>query len=164
MHSRIIQLETAPVPEEERTESYEYDGEHWFLHSVADYVINDEDRDGTLEWLKQELAPAAEHIDYFTDERGGGLIFHSGFRQAYFSSEYTAFAEALDKLSLAASPTAFADGSMQVLMYNLKSAYDDAYGFYIQNEETSLVTLNSFLRQAKLETRYYFGGTLDYHF
>ena len=34
---------------------------------------------------------------------------------------------------------------------------------HVDSDETGLVTLNGFLRHAKPDTRYYFGGTVDYH-
>ncbi len=163
MHSRIIQLETEPVPENERLSSWEIESDHWFLYTVADYVAEDEDHAHSLAWFKEILSPGAPHIDYFTDEKGEGLILREGFFQAYFSAEYTEFVDALRKLSESASPDAFANDSLSLPMYNLNAAYDDKYGFYIQNDDTGLCTLNRFLRQARMDTPYYIGGTVDYH-
>ena len=55
MHSRIIQLETEPVPENERLSDWDIESDHWFLYSVADYVAEDEDRAHSLEWFKEIL-------------------------------------------------------------------------------------------------------------
>jgi hypothetical protein len=37
-----------------------------------------------------------------------------------------------------------------------------AYGIYIQTDD-GLKTLNDFIRSVRLNHRYYFGGTVDYH-
>jgi len=163
MHSRIIQLETEPVPENERLSDWDIESDHWFLYTVADYVAEDEDRAHSLEWFKEILSPGAPHIEYFTDEKGEGLVFRVGFLQAYFSATYTEFADALRKLSKSASPETFANDSLSLPMYNLDTAYDDKYGFYIQNDDTGLCTLNRFLRRTRMDTPYYIGGTVDYH-
>lgn len=163
MHSRIYQIESFPVEPDYRITEDNYIGDHWFVYSVADYVANDEDRAGSLGWLKETLAPAAAFIDYFTDDEGEGFILHDGFHNAYFTSEYACFRQALQELLGAASPEAFAGGDLASKMFILESAYDDKFGFYVDSDETGLVTLNSFLRHAKPDTRYYFGGTVDYH-
>ena len=87
MHSRIYQIESFPVEPDYRITEDNYIGDHWFVYSVADYVANDEDRAGSLGWLKETLAPAAAFIDYFTDDEGEGFILHDGFHNAYFTSE-----------------------------------------------------------------------------
>ena len=66
MHSRIYQIESFPVEPDYRITEDNYIGDHWFVYSVADYVANDEDRAGSLGWLKETLAPAAAFIDYFS--------------------------------------------------------------------------------------------------
>ena len=57
----------------------------------------------------------------------------------------------------------FVYSNLEPKMSALNTAYDDRYGFYVDCDDTGLVTLNQFLRQAKPEIRYYFGGTVDYH-
>jgi len=42
------------------------------------------------------------------------------------------------------------------------NAYSDEYGIYIQTD-AGLKTLNDFIRSVRLNHRYYFGGTVDYH-
>ena len=164
MHSRIFQIEAFPVDADYRITEDNYIGDHWFVYSVADYVAADEDRTGSLEWLRETLKAGASFIEYFTDEDGEGFILHEGFHAAYFTAEYRAFSASLNSLLEKASPEAFADGGLQSAMFSLEEAYDDKYGFYIDCDEIGLVTLNRFLRQARPETRYYIGGTVDYHY
>jgi len=47
----------------------------------------------------------------------------------------------------------------ETMSYN---AYSDEYGIYIQTDD-GLKTLNDFIRSVRLNHRYYFGGTVDYH-
>ena len=164
MHSRICQIENAPVCEENRITEDAYIGDHWFTERIADYIDNDEDRDASLQRLKERLAAGAEHIEYFADDEVEGFVLREGFHTAYFAAEYEAFTKKLRDFCEKLSPESYADGSLNAAMFSLESAYDDEYGFYVDSDETSLVTLNRFLRCARPDTRYYFGGTVDYHF
>ena len=163
MHSRIFQIETFPVDDDYRITEDHYIGDHWFVYSVADYVAEDAGRAASLEWLKETLSPGAEHIEYFNDEEGEGFILLAGFHAVYFAAEYAAFASCLQTLVQKASPESFADASIWPEMLNLGTAYDDKFGFYVDCDDIGLVTLNKFLRYAKPDVRYYFGGTVDYH-
>ncbi len=163
MHSRIIQIESHPIDDEDLAVASDYWDDHWFTNNIADYTDDDGDRAGSLEWLKETLAAAKEYIEYFVDDDGEGFVFGDGFHAAYFSDAYAGFAAALKALAYKASPATFQDDSISTEMYNLKNAYDDKFGFYIQNYDMGLVTLNKFLRNAKAGARYYFGGTVDYH-
>lgn len=164
MHSRIIQIESFPVNEDDRITEDTYIGDHWFVERIADYVAHDDNRDGTIEWLKESFSAATSFIRYFSDETGEGFVLKEGFHTAYFASEYEAFTKELHAFCEKLSSESYANGSLNSALFSLETAYDDEYGFYIDNDETGLVTLNRFLRSAKTDTKYYFGGTVDYHF
>lgn len=163
MHSRIFQIESFPVDKDCRITEDNYIGDHWFVYSIADYVTEDEDRENSLEWLMDTLSCAESFIEFFSDEDGSGFILHDGFHAACFQKEYEGFADTLKALTDTASPKAFAAGDLESKMFALETAYDDRYGFYVDCDETGLVTLNRFLRHARPGVRYYFGGTVDYH-
>lgn len=163
MHSRIFQIETSPVDESEFITENDYIGDHWFVYSVADYVVPDENRSVSIEWFKETLSAGSAYVEYFADEDGEGFILHEGFVTAYFENEFKGFTAALQSLAAQATSDAFANGKLSVAMINLETAYDDKFGFYIDCDETGLVTLNRFLRCSQPEVRYYFGGTVDYH-
>lgn len=163
MHSRIIQLETLPVEDVGRIGPDDF-CDHWFTYSIADYVDNDCDSEDTLNTLKAILGAYPEHVDFFEDDNGKGVIFHEGFTQAYFAGEYVAFRDALKALEAKSTLENFCNGEIAQAMYDLNSAYDDEYGFYIQSSDVGLKTFNRFLRYMKPDTKYYFGGTVDYHF
>ena len=163
MHSKIIQLETLPIEDVGRIGPDDF-CDHWFTNSIADYVDDDYDSEDTLETLKAILSAYPEHVEFFDDDDGKGVIFHKGFTHAYYAGQYGAFREALKALEAKTTLENFCNGDVGQAMYDLNSAFDDEYGYYIQSSDVGLKTLNRFLRYMKPDTRYYFGGTVDYHF
>ena len=109
------------------------------------------------------LKPAQGFISFVNDDEGEGFVLREGFHAAYFHAEYKAFESCLKDLVEEANADAFVTDGLDMQMYALKNAYDDEFGLYIQSDGTGLVTLNRFLRYAKTDIRYYFGGTVDYH-
>ena len=86
MHSKIIQIESAPVALSERiSPDYYYD--HWFLSSVADYVDVDEEN-SVDELIQLFKSVCGNEIEAFTDENGVGLIFKDGFVRTFMEREY----------------------------------------------------------------------------
>lgn len=164
MHSRIIQIETHPIPVESRITSSHYDYDHWFTRSVADYVADDEDRDGTLDWLRESLEPLGDKVAFFNKPDGEGMILSVGFLEAYFKPMFFRFKEELRDLEGVATLDAFCAGELGLNIHRLESNYDDECGFYVENEKHGLCTFDYFMRNACTGVHYYFGGTLDYHF
>ena len=165
MHSKIIQLEKCPIENVGRIKPSDYDTDHWFTVSIADYVDDDDDPNDTLETLVQVFeAGLSDKVERFRDAHGKGLIFRDGFARAYLEREYKAFEQGLRNLTAKATVEAYCEDKLEMCMYQLNEAYNDKYGYYIQNEDRGLVTLTSFVRSIKPDTKYYFGGTVDYHF
>lgn len=161
MHSRIIQMETKPVKDRLSVDRFD---DHWFIGSVADYVDEDYERDDTLDTLREIFSTAGDCIEFFDGEDGCGVIFKDGFREAFFATGYKAFQDALSVLKERATLEKFVRGEIWQELYDLNAAYDNEAGYYISNDELGLKTLARFIRHMKTDTRYYFGGTLDYHF
>lgn len=91
-----------------------------------------------------------------------GFILHEGFREAYFRHAHEGFLNelrGLEKCSL----SDFAAGQIWEGIFNLKESYNDTFGDYVWSEDSYLETRDEFMRHAEPEVRYYFGGTLDYH-
>ena len=91
MHSKIIQIESAPIALSERiSPDYYYD--HWFLSSVADYVDVDEENsvDDLIQLFK---SVCGNEVEAFTDENGVGLIFKDGFVRAFMEKEYQRYGD-----------------------------------------------------------------------
>ena len=93
MHSRICQIETHPVTEDDALNI------GWNLDDIkpeiADYVDEDPNPSGTIAWLKKNLtARCGDAITILED----GFILHEGFREAYFQRSYEKFQTYLRKL------------------------------------------------------------------
>ena len=157
MHSRICQIETHPVTEDDALNI------GWDLEDIkpeiADYVDEDPTPAGTIAWLKENLtARCGDTITILED----GFILHDGFREAYLRRSYEKFQKYLRKLENC-SFADFAAGEIGGAMFELRDAYNCRFGDYVWSEDGYLETRDEFMRHAEPEVRYYFGGTLDYH-
>ena len=161
MHSRIIQVETEPVKDLLSVDKFD---DHWFIGSIADYVDEDYEREDTLNTLREIFSIAGDCVEFFDSEDGCGVVFKDGFREAFFAAGYEAFQDALSALKERTTLEKFIRGGIWQELYDLNAAYDNEAGYYISNDELGLKTLSRFIRLMKTDTRYYFGGTLDYHF
>ena len=164
MHSKIIQLESHPVDISVRIGPEEYCTDHWFVSSVADYVTDDDSRDDTLETLVNVLNVENGCIEKFSDERGDGILLHENCREVYLRGQYQGFEAALRNLMAKTTVEAFCEDKIGLEMHQLEESYHTKYGYYIQNDDEGLITLMDWVRTARPETKYYFGGTVDYHF
>ena len=114
---------------------------------------------GTIAWLKENLtARCGDTITILED----GFILHEGFREAYFQRSYEKFQEYLRKIENC-SLADFAVGKIGGAMFELRDAYNCRFGESVWSEDGYLETRDEFMRHAEPEVRYYFGGTLDYH-
>ena len=59
MHSRIFELSTRPIPEDERYD--ENSLPEWFEYSQTDWWCNTDDWEGDIEWLVASLRGVAEY-------------------------------------------------------------------------------------------------------
>lgn len=148
MHSRIIQL-TKNKSDYFIKESDYYD--HWFTHSIADYVCDGTDTNEDIEWLLSSCNGALR--------RGKDKIIVVD-KTLYFKNNYKGFVENLKKLQ----NLTFEDFCNRFDgMYALNDCYEDKFGFYIE-DNGELHTLDKFMRHVKNGDEFYIGGTLDYHF
>lgn len=164
MHSTIVQIGTAPVKNSKYISEYdEYDT--WFFDRICSYVTADIDRDASIECFREALSLAWPFVEFFTNKDGdSGFVIRDGFRNAYFGKKLAKFREDLCKLSEAATLERFVAGELDENLSRLQADYNNRSGFYIYGYADELVTLDEFLRRAELNTPYYFGGTVGYHF
>ena len=157
MHGRIYQIETHPlVPDEALTMSWDLDD---IKPEIADYVDDDPNPTNSISRLKENLANRCGDTIIILDD---GFILREGFREAYFRHAHERFLNelrGLEKYSL----SDFATGQIWEGVFNLNEDYNDRFGDYVWSEENGLETRDEFMRRAKPGIRYYFGGTLDYH-
>lgn len=153
MHSRIFQIEKEVVPEEERIDSDCIP--EWFTNSVADYTSDATDREDDIDWL---MAAALGDI---CSAEGDKLTFSSDVRR-YFKDKHDAFVKAAERLTKVEFDDFVSDHGVYSILFNLKEAYDDKYGFYVYSND-ELYTLDAFMRTVQDGEVYYIGGTVDYH-
>ena len=152
MHSRIFQASTKPIKEYEYLSESDY-WEHWFLNSVADYVVDSDDRNEDIEWLK-DCAQG-----YIVDHDENGEYFVITSKVEYFENAFKNFTELLDKIKNYTIEN-FVAGIHE--MWGLKNAYEEKFGFYV-DMRGELMSFDSFVRHCTEGEKYYIGGTLDYH-
>lgn len=153
MHSRIFQVSKDFIEREDYIdESYYYD--HWFVGQIADYVI-DSDRAGDLDWL----ASCARGYEVGIDELGEYLMITN--KEIYFTTKFALFTESLNKAK-EWTLADFANGTTIADWWRVQHSYEEKYGFYIECDN-ELITLDTFIRYADVNTKYYLGGTVDYH-
>lgn len=157
MHSRIFQISTKPIDKCDYIEESNY-YDHWFLNSVADYVNDSTDRADDIKWLKD--CYDKDGLSFGVDENGEYFMVED--KAKFFEPKFKRFQNALQELSTTTLDD-FMNGKCGYQLYELKAAYDDKFGFYVDGDEFSLDTLNTFIRYAEIGKKYYIGATIDYH-
>lgn len=154
MHSRIFQIEKEAISEDEYIDSDSIP--EWFTNVIADYTSDDNDRQNDIDWL---MTAALNEVATAEKDK---LIFSSDVRR-YFKEKHEAFVKAAEKLSQTPFDDFVSKYAVDSVLFNLKEAYSDRYGFYVYIDD-DLVTLDDFMRDVKDGEVYYFGGVVDYHF
>ena len=158
MHSRIYQTSIQPIPEFDYIkESNYYD--HWFTNSIADYVNGDTDRVEDIKWLKE--CYDGKGLEFGVDD--GGEYFVIVDKMRFFEENFNTFQTTLREL-MDASIDSFVSHKIDSLVYRLKSMYDDEFGFYVQDDNCGLCTLDYMIRSKAEGSKFYIGATIDYHF
>ena len=157
MHSRIYQISEKPITE--FTDEYRYEED--FVGNHADYVVgveyDSEDYISDLKWLQN----VAEGLEVNLKEK---TITVTSKKQ-YFSEKHDKFQELLEKLQ-DITLEEFSSVSIYFDIFDLKSAYEDEYSFYIDDNDEScgITTLDNWVRNAEEGKKYYVGSIHDYHF
>lgn len=154
MHSRIFQIEREALTEDEYIDSDSIP--EWFTNSVADYTSDACSREDDIDWLMVAALGDIATID------GNKLTFSSDVRK-YFKEKHEAFIKAAEKLSGTTFEDFVHSYSVDSVLFNLKEAYSDRYGFYVYSDDGFLDTLDNFMRQVKDGETYFIGGVVDYH-
>lgn len=158
MHSRIFQISKQPIDKIDYIEESNYH-DHWFTNQIADYVDGCTDRESDIGWLKS--CYNNQGLSFGADDNGEYFIVED--KNRYFEPKFERFQKTLQELS-AATLEDFVSDKSGLQMYSLKEAYDDKFGFYVDSEETFLVSFDEFVRCSEAGIKYYIGATIDYHF
>lgn len=163
MHSRIFQIESYPVSEDDYICMDTIPD--WFTNSIADYVadIADGDREEEIEWLM------GSNFGKVCRRDGDKLTFNIDVG-GFFDGDFEQFKKVLEDLSkidfnqfVSGHKPGAASTSLEFLMSRLREAYDDHYGFYIYHDD-ELYTMQQWVRRVEPCGVYYLGGVVDYHF
>lgn len=158
MHSRIYQISKEPIDRDNYiTEDRYYD--HWFTHSIADYVTDNTDRDDDIKWLKD--CYEEKGFSFGIDDKGEYFIIED--KSKYFAINFEAFQKALEEL-IKSTLDDFMSGKCGTSLYYLKNSYNDKFGFYVECEDCGCETFDGFMRYATIGAKYYIGATIDYHY
>lgn len=155
MHSRIFQVSSEPITEENLIEEHKY--EEW---EHADYVnkqVSSTDIESDLEWLQT----ATKGIKVNVEEKTITITS----KKEYFTEKHDKFKELAEELSTITLED-FINGKADMELYDLKCAYEDKYDFYIDDnyEYCGLTNLDNWVRNAEENKTYYVGNIFDYHF
>ena len=157
MHSRIFQVSTEPIEKCDYIIESDY-WDHWFTNSFADYVNDDCDREYDISWL--DSCYGTDILEFGVDNNGNYFIIKN--KQKYFEGKYNRFVETIEKIKNCTIDEFIKSIGHEI--WTLKDAYEDKFGFYIQTSENGLITLDSFMRAYPEGTKFYIGGTIDYHY
>ena len=155
MHSRIFQVSSEPITEENLIEEDRYyEWEH------ADYVnkqASSTDIESDLKWLQT----ANNGIKVNVEEKTITITS----KEEYFTKSHDEFKKLAEELSTI-SLEDFINGKADMKFYDLKCAYEDKNGFYIDDnyECCGLTNLDNWVRNAEENKTYYVGSIFDYHF
>lgn len=155
MHSRIYQISSEPIKEENLIEEYRYD--EW---DRADYVVketSETDIDSDLEWLQTANKGITVDIKEKT------IVITS--KKEYFDKKHDEFRELTEELSNITLEE-FISTKNHFTIEDLKDAYENKHGFYIDDndEYIGLTNLDNWVRNAEEGKEYYIGNIFDYHF
>lgn len=172
MHKRIYQLSTSPIEKDEfiTIEDISY-APFNFVGEIADYVDDIPEAQSSSAYVELYRSLAhANNIKPFSvnmTKLSGApevIMFGEGFREAYFTEKFKRFRDVLDRLS-GVDLDGFSNNihaGVPFLIFRLNNTYNEKYGHYIWIDD-DLLTLDEFARSCELNTPYYFGNVLDYH-
>jgi hypothetical protein len=150
MHSRIFQIEEAPIDVDDYINEYTFE-ESGFVGSVADYVDESRDRPDDIDWLISYIGKYGAVYN----KKKESIVFNKGFKENYFRQKYDQFHTYVSKITF----EDFVNDSY--VPYKLKTLIEETGGFYVYN--CGWETLDSFIRDMTEGKEYYIGGTVDYH-
>lgn len=158
MHSRIFQISKQPIGESDYIEESRY-WDHWFTNSHADYVSDETNRAGDIEWLRS--CYSNRELAFGIDD--GGEYFTIEDKTKYFAPKFEEFQKIIKQLTDSTLDN-FATAKLEMDVYRLNSAYEDKHGFYVDGDSCGLCSLDDFIRWNDKGEKFYIGATIDYHF
>lgn len=157
--NKIIELKTNRLdPEDFAGESTFYFDDETFLGTVATRVDGKTNRAEDIEWLINHLPKEFIEID----KEDESITFLTGFKQAYFKPIYKLFktiAKGIDLDTFAGCSDVMRDETM----YALERVVNGKDQIVIHGDFGN-DSLDEFIRNLEINTKYYIGGTVIYHY
>lgn len=155
MHSRIFQVSSEPI-EDFITEERYYDG---FVGQHADYVSTVESETNLIEDLK--WLGSREGLSVDLDKKTVTVTS----KKEYFEKKFDEFKDLIEELKDMTTDE-FTEGKHDLKFYQLKSAYENEHGFYMDDhdEYMGLSNIDYWVRSTEENKPYYIGSVFDYHF
>lgn len=155
MHSRIFQISSNPITEENLIKESNYDENESFGYVVTSNEVKED-----LQWIQE----ATQGLEVNIKEKT--ITIKS--KKEYFSKKHDTFIELAEKLSYTTLDEFIKSGWGNGLLSNftdLKDAYEEEQAFYIDDnyECFGLTTLDNWVRNAEENKKYYIGNIFDYH-
>lgn len=153
MHSSMYQLSEGV---EEKIEEEEIYG---FVGTIADYMIEVEDKTEDIKWL---LSSFPKGLFVYNDLEKS-IEFKEGFKEEFFRAKYEDFKKNTENLTL--EEFSGADNKFNIgpnSLYLIEHLLDNKYGFYIYCDDY-YQTLDNFVRYSSLlEKKFYIGTIFNY--
>ena len=159
MHSRVFQVSTKPIEEEDYLKEEDFYDCH-LVGGAMDYITDWTDRDDDIKWFAN---------CYKKVLKVEGDKFTIVDKDAYFKKKYEEWIKCLKELA----KTSFEDfkgddnsfDELSFREYHTHMLFEDNGEFHVQFEDiNTLMTIDDFMRHVHNGETYYFGGTLDYHY
>ena len=133
--------------------------DHDFIGRIADYVDNVDDRNYEIKMLAEWLAEnRLGRVESNILTLNGYMLLSN-----YFYEKYKAFHKTAKSLC-AIDERQFMDFYYtSELVFYLTRNFNNERGIYIYQKDHELITMDEFLRTARVDTPYYIGGVCKYH-
>lgn len=155
MRDIIVQLTNEPVSHHINYDAILVDDS--FIGEVADYVDEDTNFEEELNAFLFELKDFP--VSY--DSKNGTLTFHKGFIEEYFQERFIDFRKEINKLLEEDGMKYFLDSS---LIFKLESLISNKFNTYVYDDYGSIINIDHFIRNLKVNDKYYIGGIVTYHY
>lgn len=154
MHSRIFEVQKEFVSDDD-----------WYYFGYEDLDSLPSGIDGL-----QQTTNHKEDIEWLRDTLGDsqGIVWTEnsftlldGFAENYFLRQFNSLKSKVEALDLKTFATN-EDGGMA--LFEIRTNIEDRFGFYMYNNEIGFCSLDSFIRVADRNAKYFIGGIADYHY
>ena len=158
MYYNIYQVGEKPIDKKGYITADSF-SDHDFIGRIADYVDNVDDRNYEIkmlaEWLAENRLGKVE----------SNILTLNGYMllSNYFYEKYKEFQKTAQSLCSIDERQFMDFYYTSELVFYLTRNFNNERGIYIYQKDQELITMDEFLRTARVDTPYYIGGVCKYH-